>query len=274
VKDITVLIDNIILSYKDNPIDLLKLGEGKNEYQYLQDLKYSYIRTVKDISSLLPKGAKVLEIGSLFGVVSIALKQSGFDVTGTEIPEFYASENLQKLYQKHGITFDQVNLRDYKLPYPDESFDAVVMCEVLEHLNFNPLPVLQEINRVLKKDGYLYIAMPNQASLDNRLKLLTGKSVHSPIQYYSDQLDAKKNFIVSIHWREYTMTETLDMITKMGFLLQKKYYFSENGPRTRTLFSLFRFLLYLFPPLRSSLVVIAKKDRKSNLNFRFTKSST
>ena len=273
MKDITVLIDNIILSYKDNPIDLLKLGEGKNEYQYLQDLKYSYIRTVKDISSLLPKGAKVLEIGSLFGVVSIALKQSGFDVTGTEIPEFYASENLQKLYQKHGITFNQVNLRDYKLPYPDESFDAVVMCEVLEHLNFNPLPVLQEINRVLKKDGYLYIAMPNQASLDNRLKLLTGKSVHSPIQYYSDQLDAKKNFIVSIHWREYTMTETLDMITKMGFLLQEKYYFSENGPRKRTVFSLLRFLLYLFPLLRSSLVILGKKGRNANFDFRFTESS-
>ena len=55
------------------------------------------------------------------------------------------------------------------------------MCETLEHLNFNPLPVIQEIHRVLKRGGLFYCALPNIASRGNRLKLLEGKSIHNPI---------------------------------------------------------------------------------------------
>src|SRR5579863_7335448 len=97
----STLVDNIILAYKDNPIDLLGIGAGEKEYAYLNELKYSYIYTLNDVVPLLKKGMRVLEIGSLFGVVSIALKESGFDVTGTEIPEFHQSQTLTRLYQKH-----------------------------------------------------------------------------------------------------------------------------------------------------------------------------
>jgi 2-polyprenyl-3-methyl-5-hydroxy-6-metoxy-1,4-benzoquinol methylase len=277
VMNYSNLIDDIILTYKDNPIDLLGIGAGESEYQYLQNLKYSYTRTIKDVVPLLKKNAKVLEIGSLFGVVSTALAQSGFSVTGTDIPEFHASVRLQALYSKHNIAFDKVNLHDYKLPYKDESFNMVIMCEVLEHLNFNPLPILKEINRVLKKDGFIYVAMPNQASIDNRLKLVTGRSIHDPVQYFFDQLDASKNIIVSRHWKEYTMAEAIEMVDKMGFDIVKNYYFSENGPakarKENIIQSFFRLFFHLIPSLRLSLVVIGKKKEKSPVyNFRFTES--
>lgn len=271
--DYTTLVNKIIHTYKGNPIDPLGIGVGDVEYQYLLDLRYSYIRTVKDAASLLEKDAKVLEIGSLLGVVSIALTQLGFSLTGTDIPEFYASTKLQELYKKNNIGFDKVNLHDYSLPYADESFDMVIICEVLEHLNFNPLPVLQEINRVVKKGGYIYVAMPNQVSIDNRLKMLRGRSIHDPIQYFFDQLDRSKNIIVSRHWKEYTMAETVEMIDKMGFEIVRNYYFSENGPRKWTALTLFRLFAYLLPSLRSSLVVIGKKRENPPVyNFRFTES--
>lgn len=158
MNDYNKLVDDIIVTYKDNPIDLLNIGAGDAEYQYLLCLRDAYVRTIKDTVPLLTEGAKVLEIGSLLGVVSIALTKLEFKVTGTDIPEFFASDKLQALYRKNSIAFDKINLHDYKLPYPDQSFDLVIMCEVLEHLNFNPLPVLQEINRILKPGAYIYIA--------------------------------------------------------------------------------------------------------------------
>jgi len=266
-------INDIILSYKDNPIDLLGIGEGDNEYIYVNNLKYSYARTIKDVVPLLQKGGKILEIGSLFGVVSRALKQQGYAVTGTEIPEFHQSEKLRKLYNENGIAFDKINLRDYKLPYPDGSFDIVIICEVLEHLNFNPLPVLKEINRILKKDGYIYCAMPNQARIENRLKLIFGLSVHDPIQYFFDQLDRDKNIIVSRHWKEYTMAEAVEMIGKMGFDIKKNYCFSENGRNRFTFFTIIRLFFSMVPSFRQSLVVIGKKKEiQPPYNFRFTES--
>jgi SAM-dependent methyltransferase len=271
--DYTSLVNNIIHTYKGNPIDPLGIGAGDSEYQYLQNLKYSYARTVKDVAPMLEKGAKVLEIGSLLGVVSIALTQLGFIVTGTDIPEFHASTKLQELYKKNNIAFDKVNLHNYSLPYADESFDMIIICEVLEHLNFNPLPVLQEMNRVLKKGGFIYIAMPNQACIDNRLKMLSGRSIHDPIQYFFDQLDRNKNIIVSRHWKEYTMAEAIEMVERMGFDITRNYYFSQNGPRKTTFLTAFRILSYLLPAFRSSLVVIGKKKAIPPVhNFRFTES--
>jgi 2-polyprenyl-3-methyl-5-hydroxy-6-metoxy-1,4-benzoquinol methylase len=271
--DYSALVNNIILTYKDKPIDLLGIGAGESEYQYLNDLKYSYVRTVKDVVPLLQKSMKVLEIGSLFGVVSISLKQLGFAVTGADIPEFYESKKLQELYAKNDIAFDKVNLRDYKLPYADDSFDMVIMCEVMEHLNFNPLPVLKEISRVIRKDGYLYIAMPNQACIDNRLKLLAGKSVHEPVQYFFDQLDKNKNYIVSLHWREYTMKETVEMIKRMGFSIANRYFFRDNGP-VKGIASVIRKIFHVIPSLRTSVVVIGRKSSIPDYNFRFTEANS
>jgi|SRR6185312_14280445 len=272
--DHSLLVNSIIRTFKEHPVDLLGNGAGEKEYQYLNDLNYSYIRTVNDVAPLLQKGMKVLEIGSLFGVVSISLKQLGFTVTGTDIPEFHRSKKLQELYAKHNIDFDGVNLRNCKLPYADESFDMVIMCEVMEHLNFNPLPVIAEINRVLKKNGYLYIAMPNQACIDNRLKLIIGRSVCEPVQYFFNQLDKKENYVVSLHWREYTMKEVSEIIERMGFEVTKGYYFGENGPAQTGIISTIRRIFHIIPSLRTSIVIIGKKTATPNYDFYFTEANS
>jgi SAM-dependent methyltransferase len=122
------------------------------------------------------------------GAVSISLKRLGFNICALDIPEFYQSSTLRALYERNGIPFNGLNLRKSELPYGSDSFDAVIICEVLEHLNFNPLPALQEINRVLKNDGYIYIGMPNQTCLGNREKLLRGMSIHNSIEDFFKQL--------------------------------------------------------------------------------------
>jgi SAM-dependent methyltransferase len=266
------LVNEIILSRKNNPVDLLQRGLGSEEYAYLLELQYTYTRTLNDLVPLINQinlknqrsNMRVLEIGSLFGVVSVALKKTGFDVVATEYPDFHQSKKLQKIYSENNIAFDSVNLLDGKLPYSDESFDAVIICEVIEHLNFNPIPVLQEINRVLKKNGIIYLAMPNQVNLYNRVKFLFGKSIHPPIQYFFNQLDKNKNFIVSLHWREYTMNESIEMLERTNFNILRKYFFTEIAADKASAFSsprhfLYRSLLYLFPSFRPSLVIIARK---------------
>jgi SAM-dependent methyltransferase len=54
------------------------------------------------------------------------------------------------------------------LPYPSESFDAVILSEVAEHLA-TEIPVLSEIGRVLGHGGYLVLSTPNIARLHSRL---------------------------------------------------------------------------------------------------------
>jgi SAM-dependent methyltransferase len=56
------------------------------------------------------------------------------------------------------IAFFDGTLQEAK--FPDNSFDVVVVRNIFEHL-FNPNAEIQEIRRILKRDGYLYLKVPN-----------------------------------------------------------------------------------------------------------------
>jgi len=47
----------------------------------------------------------------------------------------------------------------YRLPFADESLDAIICSEMLEHV-LDPIPILIEANRVLKAGGILLLCVP------------------------------------------------------------------------------------------------------------------
>jgi len=69
-----------------------------------------------------------------------------------------------------GIETRIANLNE-TLPFPDHSFDVVVMSEVLEHLPY-PEITLGEIARILRPDGKFVGSVPNAVMLRNRLRFL------------------------------------------------------------------------------------------------------
>jgi SAM-dependent methyltransferase len=264
------MVDDVIEERRQAPVRMFGLdGEAEGEWRYLQDLRDTYKRTVTDIAKLFndDRGkTKVLEIGAFMGVVSISLRRLGFDVSAVDIPEFHQSSNLRALYARNGVPFSPLNLRHSKLPFEDESLDAVIICEVLEHLNFNPIPVLLEINRVLRKGGRIYVGMPNQARLSNRVKLLRGRSVHNPVHDFFQALDGG-TMMVGIHWREYTVEETVQMLQRTGFGdVQPALFSGKVGPLKK--------LFFLYPPFRPFQVVVAAKASLPSYDFVLTEANS
>lgn len=258
--DTLKIIDTTIGEYWGDPVDLLNIGDEHGENAYLKKAKLSYGRTIRDVLTLnaqQPVGEgpiRVLEIGSYLGIVSIVLARLGFSVTALDIPEFMANSKLQERYRRHGVTTRSVNLREGIIPADSEEFDLVIMCETLEHFDFNPVPVFREINRVLQTGGVLYLSLPNHASLVNRAKLLCGQSLHNPINDFFNQLRKDCNMIVGIHWREYTKREIAELLEATGFSIESHYYF------TSTMSVLPARILYMFfPSLRPNQTAIARR---------------
>jgi len=59
-----------------------------------------------------------------------------------------------------------LDLEGGKLPFPTETFDVVVLDQVVEHL-LNLVPLIQECHRVLRDGGYLYITTPHFSNLNS-----------------------------------------------------------------------------------------------------------
>ncbi|HVH72724.1 MAG TPA: class I SAM-dependent methyltransferase [Candidatus Dormibacteraeota bacterium] len=109
----------------------------------------------------LPSGARILDApcGGLASL-TLALRERGFDAIGADI-DFEAATHLRAAFQK-------VNL-DAKLPWTDESFDAVISTEGIEHLE-NHFSFLREANRILKSGGVFVLTTPNITALRSRVR--------------------------------------------------------------------------------------------------------
>jgi len=272
-----ILNDIIINFYGKNPIILLNLWDDKGEKNYINFLLSQYENILIDFNKIFNgnfNGKRVLEISSFLGVVDIALAKIGFEVYTYDIPEFQNNSKLNELYSKYNVHPSSGYLKDVwqnGLPYPDNHFDAVILSEVIEHLNFNPLPVLQEINRILKKDGILYITTPNQVNLINRIKIILGRSIRNSISDSVTQLDQTKHTICGIHWREYTLEELIQLLEIMGFTITTYTYShmakTHTSPFIKKIFYAIR--SRLFPKLADSITIISKKKEYKPMKFWF-----
>lgn len=113
------------------------------------------------------RGKRVLDLGCRSGALTQHFIE-GNSVVGLDV-DAAALEKAAAL----GIEPVQANVEE-PLPFPEESFDAVVAGELFEHLQF-PDALIAEIYRVLRPGGVLVGSVPNAFRIQSRLRFLRGK---------------------------------------------------------------------------------------------------
>ncbi|MEM6973344.1 MAG: class I SAM-dependent methyltransferase [Pseudomonadota bacterium] len=238
---------------------------------YLRRHRHEYLRTVQDVDRYFEgrRDRRVFEIGAFFGVVSIALKRLGYDVVASDAPEFMEIPEQIERFGREEIAIDKMRLQDFQLNGADEAFDCVIMCEVLEHLNFNPLPLLKDINRVLSLGGLFYLSLPNQAQIRNRLGVLRGRALGIDAASFYAQLRPGSNEVVYGHWREYTMQDVLELTGPLGFESVGKYYFSygETDDNSALRKRAGRLFYKMLPQLKENQTHLLRKRERVDLPF-------
>jgi SAM-dependent methyltransferase len=171
-----------------------------------------------DIALRLRDCRRVLDVGAGHGLLLSFLFELGHECHGLDLDDRAAERPA--VYGK-GIHFSRGNVEADPLPYPDDSFDAVVCCQVLEHFSHSHLPAVREMRRVLRPGGVLEIDVPNVACYRNRVRLLRGK--HITFDYGDHYLDSEplhykgRSYYPERHNREFTRAELAQLLERAGF---------------------------------------------------------
>lgn len=123
---------------------------GKSDYLSIQHReRYTFA-----ISRLTP-GQRLLDIACGAGYGTDMLLKYGCSVVGADCDEQAVSGAQAKYPQGSFVRADVLNL-----PFEDESFDAVVSFETIEHVN-DGNRFLSEVHRVLRPSGVFICSTPN-----------------------------------------------------------------------------------------------------------------
>ncbi|MFD0863170.1 class I SAM-dependent methyltransferase [Sungkyunkwania multivorans] len=117
--------------------------------------KYALAKKVRTITRYQKQKGQLLDIGAGTGDFLREAKKRGWDIAGIE-----PDEQARALAGKKGI-----ELQKNTQHLDDECFDAITMWHVLEHVPDLEKQIL-ELKRLLKKDGTIFIAVPNFNSYD------------------------------------------------------------------------------------------------------------
>ncbi len=159
-------------------------------YDVVRD--YSIGRKIKLIKSFHPSG-DIMDLGCGLGYFLNALHKDGsFKPVGVDVSD----EAVTYVKQHFGIIVRKESELD---SFEPNSFDAITQWHVLEHVHaLNER--MQQLKRLLKKDGTLFIAVPNSSSWDAK--------------YYG------------AHWDGYDVPRHLYHFNKISFsLLMQKHGF-------------------------------------------------
>jgi hypothetical protein len=115
------------------------------------------------------------------------------------------------------------NTNIYALPYADDTFDAVILSEILEHVD-DDVAALKEIFRVLKPGGVVAITVPNADypflwdPINKSLEMLTGRHIqHGPFAG-----------IWANHVRLYWRDDLRSAVLNAGFLVEEERSFTHS----------------------------------------------
>ena len=135
--------------------------------------------TMETIAALVPRGARVLDLGCGDGaLLDLLQRESGCSGYGIEIDDANVLACV-----KRGVNVIQLNLDEGLSLFDDDTFDVVLQIDTLQNLR-NAEVMLRETARVGKCG---IVAFPNFAHWPNRFSILRGRmpvTKRLPYQWY------------------------------------------------------------------------------------------
>jgi SAM-dependent methyltransferase len=127
----------------------IRLGHPSYVWRRGQDRRLSMIRQYAQL-----EGKRILDIGCGLGMYVEQFRQYSTDVHGVDVDADKVAEASLRLPNIHQAPGEA-------LPFPDDTFDVILLNEVIEHVDDDQLTI-REAYRCLRPGGQIVIFAPNR----------------------------------------------------------------------------------------------------------------
>ncbi|MFC6733693.1 bifunctional 2-polyprenyl-6-hydroxyphenol methylase/3-demethylubiquinol 3-O-methyltransferase UbiG [Haladaptatus sp. DYSN1] len=233
---------------------------------YLRGKFFKFELVASLLQDHVPRDATVLSLGAGACDVEAGLSVLGYQVTGIDDynePWHLMGDNRERIIEfaaDMGVT--AIRRDAVMATVEDDSFDAVLILDVIEHMHNSPRELLNYAASKAKEGGVVIVLTPNAAHLANRLKLLTGKTNHTSLEGYYWSTYSFRG-----HVREYTEAELREVLADYHGLeivdtrlLNNMVYWAElDGPLQNLVRAAYIRVCEAYPRFRDTMVMVGRK---------------
>ncbi|MBK8465213.1 MAG: class I SAM-dependent methyltransferase [Chloracidobacterium sp.] len=197
-----------------------RIADVQNLAMKINGYRASVAKFLRSLELKIDEDSIVLDAGSGTGIVSMAFQDAGFHprrsiALDLSLNSLRISREEFSKHQKYSMTIEAVQGNILRLPFPDTTFDLVLMCGVLE---YTPLDEgLREAARVLKPGSALVLLPVKQSLVGSMLELFYNFKIHK----LEDVRSAAAKYFNIVGNYEFPITEPIAW-SKTIFLLEKK----------------------------------------------------
>jgi SAM-dependent methyltransferase len=205
----------------------IQIGSPESKAMVGSYIDQNLIRFTRTLQAIPPASGhgRLLDVAGLANLIPCYQQMLGYDrvsITSASKDSPFVPPGLEDSFQKlENVEISYFNVEFDPFPFPDQSFDTVICCEVIEHMTVDPMALMAEINRVCKPGGALVMTTPNIAGWKNLARMVAGSH---PMSFNSFSAISNDR-----HNREYTPREMGAMLDDAGFDVVEQTTFSQSG---------------------------------------------
>ncbi len=173
---------------------------------------------LSDSSMAIPSQAYVLDFGCGKGHTVNFLRNQGYNAFGVDI----VSEEDWQQYPDSSF-FAHLDMKDYRIPFVDNTFDLVLSWQVFEHVQ-NYDQVLAELHRVLKPGGICLHIFPSRWRLFEAHVFVPFAGVFQNLPYlaFFALLGIRNSYQKGLSWQETTQHNVDYLRSSTNYLSRKQ----------------------------------------------------
>ena len=202
--------EEIILNrIKDRLVDLVYRADNAEDFSEIARDKFNYFYENLVFSSLdlgVSKG-RMLDLGTQFGLCSIALAKQDYNFKITSFQDSVKSLEISKKFAEEYMVEGKIKWalgKGESLPFGDRTFDLVISGFDMHHWE-NPVRVFNEMERVMKTKGAFIIGDLRRDAFNVMMPLL--KTVSYAVKNNRIYEEMKSSFSSS-----YTKSEVVELM--------------------------------------------------------------